>query len=204
MARFGFWNVNSLRNLATDRREIPRYAAELAFERSLDVLFLIECAIPVGSLMAAFEGEPTYYPISSGKRFKVFARFDPRFMQLLEPPVTSDRFDIWHLTLPLQEDVLLCLVHGLDKRNNSLDKQELFLQQVVAALSYFENKISHNRSIVLGDFNANPFESPVASALGMHAVYSTKVTATFTTLCGTYLAMHVGLLRRHTTTEALA
>jgi hypothetical protein len=126
MAKFGFWNVNSLRNLETDRREIPRCAADLALERSLDVLFLIECATPVEHLLAAFRGEPTYYPISCGERFKVFARFNPRFMQRLQPPATSDRFDIWHLTLPLQEDVLLSVVHGLDKRNNSLAKQELF------------------------------------------------------------------------------
>jgi hypothetical protein len=49
--------------------------------------------------------------------------------------------DIWHLTLPLQENVLICVVHGLDKRNNSPARQELFLQQVVAALSYFEKRL---------------------------------------------------------------
>jgi Endonuclease/Exonuclease/phosphatase family. len=175
MATFGFWNVDSLRNLETDGREIPRFAADLALERSLDVLFLIECKIPCESLMAAFNGEPEYYPISCGDRFKVLARFDPKFMEQLSPPVPSDRFDIWHLILPLQEDVLLCVVHGLDKHNNSPAKQELFLQQVVAALSHFENKVGHDRSIVLGDFNANPFESPVASALGMNAVISRAI-----------------------------
>lgn len=175
MATFGFWNVNSLRNLETDEREIPRFAAELAFERSLDVLFLIECKIPCESLMAAFNGEPEYYPISCGDRFKVLARFDPKLMEQLPLPVPSDRFDIWHLNLPLQEDVLLCVVHGLDKRNNSPAKQELFLEQVVTALSYFENNVGHDRSIVLGDFNANPFESPVASARGMNAVISRSI-----------------------------
>ncbi len=139
MATFGFWNVDSLRNLETDEREIPRLAAALALERSLDVLFLIECGIPYGSLMAVFSGEPEYYPISCGERFKVLARFNPKFMRRLPLPVPSDRFDIWHLMLPLQEDVLLGVVHGLDKRNNSPEKQELLLQQVVAALSLFES-----------------------------------------------------------------
>jgi endonuclease/exonuclease/phosphatase family metal-dependent hydrolase len=96
-------------------------------------------------------------------------------MQRLPLPVPNDRFDIWHLMLPLQEDVLLTVVHGLDKRNSSSAKQELFLQQVVAALSYFENKVGHDRSIVLGDFNANPFESPVASAHCMNAVISRAI-----------------------------
>jgi len=175
MATFGFWNLDSLRNLQTDERELPRFVADLALERSLDVLFLIECGIPCELLMPAFKGGLEYYTISSGERFKVLARFDPKLIQRLPLPVPSDRFDIWHLILPLQEDVLLSVVHGLDKRNNSPAKQELFLQQVVAALSHFENKVGHDRSIVLGDFNANPFESPVASALGMNAVISRTI-----------------------------
>jgi exonuclease III len=175
MATFGFWNVDSSRNVQRDGRELPRFAADLALERSLDVLFLIECKGPCEPLMAAFAGEPGYYPISCGERFKVFARFDQRLMQRLPLPVPSNRFDIWHLKLPLQDDVLLSVVHGLDKRNNSLAKQGLFLQQVVAALSYFEQKVGHDRSIVLGDFNASPFESPIASALGMNAVISRAI-----------------------------
>jgi hypothetical protein len=175
MAIFGFWNIDSLRNLQTDERELPRLAADFALERSLDVLFLIECGITYESLMAAFKMGPTYYPISCGERFKVLARFDPKFMQRLPLPVPNNRFDIWHIILPLQEEVLICVVHGLDKRNNSPAKQELFLQQVVAGLSYLENKVGHDRSIVLGDFNANPFESPVAGALGMNAVISRSI-----------------------------
>jgi hypothetical protein len=175
MALFGFWNVDSFYNLQLDERDISRCAADLAFERSLDVLFLIECGIPLGLLLRAFKGDLDYYPITCGERFKVVARFNPKLMQRLTLPVPSDRFDIWHLTLPLQTDVLLALVHGLDKRNNSPAKQELFLQQVVAAVSYFEDEVGHDRSIVLGDFNANPFDSPVASALGMNAVISRDV-----------------------------
>src|ERR1700730_10858368 len=175
MATLGFCNIDSLRNLETDKREFPRLAADLALERSLDVLFLIECRISSESLLAAFETGPEYYPISCGERFKVFARFDPKLMQRLPLPVPSDRFDIWHLTLPLQEDVLLSAVHGLDKWNNSTAKQELFLQQVVTAVSYVEEKIGHDRTIVLGDFNANPFDSPVAGARGMNAVISRAI-----------------------------
>src|ERR1700689_3522397 len=123
MINFGFWNVDSLRDLETDRREIPRCAAALARERSLDVLFLIECATPFEYLMAAFEGWPTYFPVSCGERFRVLARFDPKFMQLLQLPVMSDRFDIWQLKLPLQEDVLISVVHGPDKGNSLPAKQ---------------------------------------------------------------------------------
>ena len=172
MAVFGFWNVDASRGLQTDDREIPRLAADLVRERSLDILFLIECGIPYAVLMSAFGTDPMYFPIGCGERFKVIAKFDPSLMERLRIPVPSDRYDMWHLKLPLQEEVIVAAVHGLDKRNNSESKQSLFLQQVIAALTYFESVLGHNRSIVLGDFNANPFESPIASALGMNAVIS--------------------------------
>jgi len=150
MATFGFWNID-FRNSDADEREILRFAADLTLERSLDVLFLIECGASSESLLDAFNGETDYYPISCAERFTVVARFDPNYMQRLSLPVPGNRFDVWHLRLPLQEDVLLCLVHGLDKRNNSSRRQELFMQQVVEALSYLEDKVGHNRTVVLGD-----------------------------------------------------
>jgi exonuclease III len=175
MANFGFWNVDARRDLLADDRELPRWVAELAVERSLDVLVLIECAIPAEAFATAFAGPTSYYPVSCGERFKVLVRFDPELMQRLPLPVSSNRFDIWHLTLPLQVDVILSVVHGLDKRNYSESRQGLFLQQVTSALEYVESQIGHTRSIVLGDFNANPFESPVAGALGMNAVMSRAI-----------------------------
>ena len=170
---FGFWNVNS--RSSTDERGISELAANFALENALEILFLIECAIPYEKLIRAFKEERRCSPIVCGDRFKVIARFDQRFMKRLEIPIPSDRFDIWHLTLPFQVDLMLALVHGLDKRNNSPAKQELLMQQLVGALSFCETAIGHNRSVVFGDFNANPFESPIAGATGLHAVVSKTI-----------------------------
>jgi len=175
MINFGFWNVDSSGDWQKTRQNIPQYAADLASEHSLDLLFLIECAIPVTSLMTAFTSAQNHFSIPSAERFKVVAWFDPRFMVRMQLPVPNDRVDIWHLTLPLQEEVLVALVHGPDKRNYDVTDQELFLQQVVADLSYCEQRVEHTRSIVLGDFNASPFESPVASTAGMNAVSSRRI-----------------------------
>lgn len=175
MANFGFWNVHSA-HTETDDRGVADALANLALENSLDILFLIECAIPVQTLLAAFkDGSPTYYSIDSENRFKVIARFDQGFMKRLNPPVPTNRYNLWHLTLPLQTDVILVLVHGFDKRNYSIAKQELLMAQLVSALTFFETRIGHERSVVLGDFNANPFESPIASATGMNAVLSRTI-----------------------------
>jgi hypothetical protein len=176
MPTLGFWNINSGRTV-TDDRQLARLASSFAVQWSLEILFLIECIIPYETLMAAFsKAGLDYYPIDCADRFKVIARFDPAFMQRLTAPIQSNRFDFWHLSLPLQRDVIVGLIHGLDKRNNSIEKQELFMQQVASALTYFERELGHERSVLLGDFNSNPFESPIASAAtGLHAVSSRAV-----------------------------
>src|SRR6266851_667930 len=153
MITFGFWNVDLRHNIESDERELPRLAAELAFERSLDVLFLIECAIPYDSLLKVFREGPEYYPINCSERFKILTRFDPAFMHKVMPPLPNDRFDIWNLTLPLQKSVIISNVHGLDKRNNSVLMNGLFFQRVANDISYCEEIIGHSRSVVLGDFN---------------------------------------------------
>ena len=131
--------------------------------------------MPWALLLSSFASDSNYYPVFENDRFKVIARFNPQYMTLLQPLIPSERYAIWHLALPLQQDILIGVVHGLDIRNNSLAKQELFLQQVLATLSYFEAQVGHTRSVVLGDFNSNPFDSPIAGATGMHAVISREI-----------------------------
>jgi hypothetical protein len=175
MPRFGVWNVNSSRMTNGSHRDIARHAAELFIDEDLDALFLVECSIPTSVLLSAFPSQPLHYSVASGERFKVLARFDPRYMERQCLPIPSERYDIWRLHLPLHDEALLVLVHGLDKRNNSVRKQELFIEQVVSSIAYFETQLGHSRTLVFGDFNANPFESAVAGALGMHAVISKEL-----------------------------
>ena len=175
MATIGFWNIDSLHNLQADGRVLAQHSADFALERSLDLLFLIECRFPLDVLASKFRTGPSYYPIVSADRFKVLARFDPGYMERVSLPVPNDRFNIWHLALPLQESVIIGVLHGLDKRNNSVAKQELFIQQFVASLTHVEGQLNHTRTIVLGDLNANPYESPIASAVCMNAVSSKTI-----------------------------
>lgn len=175
MVTIGFWNVDAQRNRALDDRQLAQHAAQLVIERSLDMLFLVECELPIDVLTNALSRNTPYFPVACSKRFKVLARFDPRYLDRPTLPIPSDRFDIWHLSLPLQERVIIGVVHGLDKGNNTASKQELFLQQFAAAVSYVERTLGHDRVVVFGDFNANPFESPIAGLLGMHAVSSGRL-----------------------------
>lgn len=180
MALFGFWNVRALHDTSWGKRSIPRLVAEFATERSLDAVFLIECSVPISEIIGAFGDDPEYYPVESGERFSVLVRFDPKYITRLSPVIPSNRFDLWRLKLPLQEEVILTLIHGPDKRNNKELDQSLFFDQVVSAITYFENELKHERSVVFGDLNANPFESSLASLSGMNAVMSRQISLKMT------------------------
>lgn len=66
-------------------------------------------------------------------------------------------------------------MHGLDIRNNSVEKRSLFLQQVASNIEWVENQLGHQRTALFGDMNAAPFEAPIGSTSGLHAVMSRTV-----------------------------
>jgi exonuclease III len=178
-----FWNIDSLRDLENYDREFGRLLSQLCVEHNVDIAVLIECRIPVVKVLEAFQPRDIYTMIPSQEKFAVIARFDSRFMERLVPPLSSDRTDYWHLNLPLQKSAIISAIHGPDRRNNSPAKQELFFQQVAANISWAELQVGHSRSIVFGDFNSNPFESPVGSLSGMHAVSSRSIAAKISRKC---------------------
>jgi hypothetical protein len=178
-----FWNIDSLHGIKNDDREFARLISQLCAENSVDIAVFIECGIPVAQILEAFQPTGVYTIIASQERFAVIARFDSRYMERLIPPISDNRTDYWHLNLPLQQSAILSVIHGPDRRNNSPAKQELFFQQVSANISWAEGQVGHNRSIVFGDFNSNPFESPMGSLIGMHAVSSRSVAQKISRRC---------------------
>ena len=175
MASIGFWNVDSLHRPA-GLRQIPRIARQFADEWDLDALFLIECELSEREFTAAFEGTD-YVPFDSADRFTVYTRLNPEELTRLSPPVLSNRFDVWQLSLPLNKPIICGVVHGPDRRNNNHSGQTLFFQQVVETISYFERELDSDRSMIFGDFNANPFDPAVAGVAGLHAVMSRNIAS---------------------------
>ncbi|MBY0229241.1 MAG: hypothetical protein K2W96_08195 [Gemmataceae bacterium] len=55
-----------------------------------------------------------------------------------------------------------------------------FFQRVREAIADIERNAGHDRTLVVGDFNTNPFEPEIESALGLHAISTPRVgTADF-------------------------
>ncbi|MBX9625463.1 MAG: hypothetical protein K2X82_16775 [Gemmataceae bacterium] len=163
-----FWNVQ--------RKPLDGLVVALAAEHRPDLLVLVE--YPNSSLLPgllALEG----LDLVSGERFGVFAR---RGLTLLREPYPNPtkRVQFWRASRPGAEDWLVVIIHGPDRRNAQQDQtRELFFRQVADHARYLERVSGHRRTVILGDFNASPFEASVVGANGFHALGVRRVRGEF-------------------------
>ncbi len=171
MLTFLFWNLA--------RRDIADTVAALARENDVDVLILAENAIRATTLLRRLNppGSVRYHyaPSPSGLPSKVqtFFGYSPEFIR----PLTeySPRAAIWRINLPSREEFLLCTLHLPSK----LHMRESDLAQESALLNRFirdeERAAGHSKTVVVGDFNMNPFEPGLTLANGFNAVMARDV-----------------------------
>lgn len=158
------WNV--------DGKPLHDLVANLVVEHAVDILILIECE--TGSrqkLLSRLRSKGPFQAVPSSEAFGVFTRFNRQFMQIVELPERERRMNFWRLHLPLHYEVLLAVVHGWDKRSvTDSETRRMLLHRVAQHVDRIERTMGHCRSLVAGDFNANPFESEMASVEGLHAI----------------------------------
>lgn len=157
------WNVQ--------RRPLGSHIIELVGRHDVDLVVLIEPPEDRTTLAAAV-ASLNFSPVPSQARFAVHARTGLFTFDRLTLAGTGSRADAWRVglrTAPSWE-TLFVAIHGLDRRNSSVAGQALFFATVAAEVRRFEREIGHSRTVVFGDFNSNPFEEPVESVRGLHAI----------------------------------
>jgi exonuclease III len=167
--RFLFWNLN--------RRGIPLTIAELAWQEQADVVILAESAIESGTLLWALNARDANYQFARGNcgHLLFFTRFDSGFLKLL---IETHRVSIRTLKLPDHDEVLIAGAHLPSKQNYSDESQVFEAVHFARLIEDAERRQGHQRTIVMGDLNMNPFESGmVAASGGLHAVMSRQVAA---------------------------
>src|SRR5579862_7102610 len=156
MPRFLFWNINSLYPRANESRDFGPYVADIVREHGIDIVLLAERPESLASIDDHLQSVRPFFRVPSARRFGVFTAFSPVLMPELRLPLENDRVNIYHLALPLENAVVLALVHGYDRRNNDAAKREFFLEKLHNDIEWVERAIGHGRTVVVGDFNANP------------------------------------------------
>jgi Endonuclease/Exonuclease/phosphatase family len=162
MPRFLFWNLNN--------KPIAHLVKEIATSNDVDVLVLAECEIPIGSLLVELNAETPDFHFAPGEceRIQVFTRFDSGFVT---PTFESDRYSIRRLRMPLRDEVL----HLPSKIHSASESQRTSCSLLARAVLEQEATVGHTRTIIVGDFNADPFEHGFVATDGLHAVMSKRV-----------------------------
>lgn len=159
-----FWNAG--------RKTPDDEIVELAASTGSNILALAEYAGDGITLLRKLVGRGLDFylvPTIGCKRIRLLTTFSSSHV---EHGPESDRFTIKELALPGLQRVLLCLVH-LPSKLHASDLDQLhtawyFKQDIESA----EVTSRHQNTVVIGDFNMNPFDDGMLSAAAMNSVPS--------------------------------
>ena len=162
-----FWNTNG--------QAEPDKVVALARQADPDVLVLAESAIPLERLLTELNrGQTTLFFPDPGfsQRVTIVSRYLDRFVH---PIRDASRVAIRHYLPPLGPSFLLVAVHLHSKLRKKTEDQALAAPRLARYVKQAETAVGHSRTIVLGDFNMNPFEHGVVAAEGLHAVMDRRI-----------------------------
>lgn len=165
MLRVLFWNVN--------RKDLRHLLGRLASETESDLVVLLENGNTSFETLATLtSSDPNFYLPSSFSplRFQVFCRL-PHLQA--EEIHGANRISFWRIGNSKTETVF-AFVHGPDKRNYDDDARTAWAIEVRREIEWVNEKWSNRKTVVLGDFNMNPFERGMDLASGFNAVSTQK------------------------------
>jgi hypothetical protein len=102
----------------------------------------------------------------------IFTRFGRSF---LAPRTEGDRFTFRVLKLPVHLEVLIMIVHLSSKMYWKEDSQAHECLNLSAQIREEEKRAGHSRTLLVGDFNMNPFEAGMISAVGLNATMCREI-----------------------------
>jgi hypothetical protein len=164
-----FWNI--ARNVP------PTTVAAFAHESDADILILAENEIPNDTLVLALNsGVKRYYFPDPGPlgRVTIFTRF------FSEPSTLVSDYggvSIRHYRMPIGDSFLVVAVHLSSKLWKNTEDQALGATRIAKYIREAEERVGHQRTILIGDFNMNPFETGVVASEGIHGVMNRSVAS---------------------------
>lgn len=167
--KFLFWNIG--------RKPLAPLVSELAEIHEVDVIILAECETDPGAMLQALNRTPEAgfrFPADFSERTIIFTRFAREFLQ---PAFDSPRVSIRRLTLPARAPVLLATAHLPSKLYWSAESQAFECVELARSIDAEEQTAGHRRTILVGDFNMNPFETGLVSSVGLNSVMSRRVAS---------------------------
>jgi hypothetical protein len=169
MITFLFWNLN--------KQPLEDRVSRLATKYSVDVLIPAECEVTPSVMVGALNtsGGKTYaFPASVDTKIKVFTTLPQGDMQERYADPSGD-MTIRLLKVGGPPGVLLAAVHLPSKQDWSDSDQGFWTAELARQIRQEEGQVWENRTILVGDFNMNPFDHGITGAQGFHGVMTLDV-----------------------------
>ena len=156
-----FWNIK--------KKDLSNELDDLVKAEFPEFLILCECSIHPSLLLLKFNTPKTLYSFINTRtpNISVFTSFSDRFVKVEED---GGRHVILRISLPLKQEILLVPLHLPDKGHWNELSQKYECISISSSICDVEQKRGISETIVVGDFNMNPFEEGMISTLGFHAV----------------------------------
>jgi hypothetical protein len=146
----------------------------LVRHHNIDVVLLVEYAFGVSQLPWLLLNDGLIKR-SSLPNFGVFVRATHKLRLL--PYKFGRRANLWNWVPPSGVEGTMVLIHGFDRRNYDDSTRRSLFRRVREAVQRREEARHHKHTILAGNFNAQPFDSAMSAADGLHAIGVRSVKA---------------------------
>ena len=167
-SRFLFWNLGK-----KDLRPLLNRAVR---ENDVDIVILAECRSRPEEILSGLNQDVVRFhsAFSACESIGIYAAFPRKFIR---PVSEGARFTMRRIQLPLREEILLVAAHLPSKlrwKDNSQEQEVISLADDIRSA---EVRRKHRRTVLVGDFNMQPFEDGMTGAKGLHGVMSRQVAS---------------------------
>ncbi len=159
LLRFLFWNLNQ-------NAEAMPLVSRIAVSHGVDIVILSELPVSVDEAVRQLNdgtGARFRHAAPSNLRVNIFGTFDAGSIR---PIHDEDKLAIREITLPGNNPILIAAVHLSSKLHFRDQDQAALGFEVATEIERREGEAGHERTLVVGDFNMNPFEAGLVSSPG--------------------------------------
>ncbi len=169
-----FWNTDLKKNGSDEREDDRKLNIDKCIEyfinnRECDIVILAEYPYDLNHLCNKIS--------VSGNSFKVGKKVNEKcrveIMYRSKYPLellADDRYYFINNIRTASGELAIAGVHLPSKREATLEDQKAVVSYLVNDLQDVKERVDHNRFIITGDFNEDPFEINMISSVGFHSI----------------------------------
>lgn len=179
MISFLFWNLmgRQATNRTARRDTVRNHLVRIATTYPIDVFLFAESAFEPAEFTLALnaaQARAFHFPPSSSRRIQMYTRLAPGSVAD-QFDSADDRLTIRRLTTASQTEILVAALHFQSRRGWTVDEQALEATVTQRFISETEDFAGHRRTLIVGDFNMNPFDLGMVGAQTLNAVMAREL-----------------------------